>query len=132
MVAPAICRFDLQIVNVLDRLGVAQDVIVATPNVAAEEVAEFARTFANIQDDLRGPQDMPCIPERDGHSIDQWHRTIIIEADKLAHCLLCIDRSVKWLDGWQTFFCALLRDEFRIVALNSRRILEHDGSEVAC
>ncbi len=42
VLAPAVGALDLQVIHVLDRLRVAQDVVAAAPDVAAEEVAELA------------------------------------------------------------------------------------------
>ncbi len=53
MLPIAIGAFDLEEVHIFDRLGVAQDVVLATSDVTAKEISKPTATFTDIQHDLR-------------------------------------------------------------------------------
>ena len=48
----AISRFDLEVIDILNALRVAQDVVLATPDISAKEITKFSACFAHIQDYL--------------------------------------------------------------------------------
>ena len=57
--------FDLEIIHVLDGNRVAQQFIAAAPDVAGEQPAEFSAVFLNVQNHLRGTEDVSGVAERD-------------------------------------------------------------------
>ena len=90
MFSAAISALDLQIVHVLDWLRIAEDVVVAAPNIATEEITECPSFFLNIQDDLRRAKYVTGIAEGCLHTISDGKRAVIIQAYELAHRLFGI------------------------------------------
>src|SRR5207247_1634045 len=82
MLPPAISALDLQVVHVLDRLRVAEDVIVPAANVAAEEVAEGAAVFAHIENDLRSAEDVAGVAKSNGDAVRDGERAVVVKADE--------------------------------------------------
>ena len=118
--AATISRFNLQMIDILDPSRVAQNVIVAAANIAAEEIPESACAFTHIEYDLRRAEDVPGIPESYGKTVGNRHGPIVVEADKLPHGLLRVVCRIKRLDRWQAFFGALARNVFGIIGLDLR------------
>jgi hypothetical protein len=52
-IARAVGAFDLEEIHVFDRLRIAQDVVIAAANVAAEKIAEFFPVLADVENNLR-------------------------------------------------------------------------------
>ena len=131
MLARAVGALDLQVIHVLHRLRVAQDVVVAPPDVAAEEVAELAPVLADIQNHLRRPQDVPGVAEGDRDAVGDRKRAVVVDADKLPDRLVGVRGGVERLDRRQAVLGALLRDEGGVIALDFGRVLQHDAGQVA-
>ena len=131
MFAPAVCGFNLQIIHVLHRLRVAENLVVAAAHVAAEQIAEFPPALAHVQHDLRRTEDVSGVAERDGHAVQHRKRTVVIEGDKLFERLLGVGGGVKRFDGRQFLFRALFGDECGVILLDLRRIHQHDAGQVA-
>ena len=131
MLARAIGALDLQVIHVLHRLRVAQDVVVAAPDVAAEEIAELAPVLADVQHHLRRAQDVARVAEGDRDAVGHRERAVVVDADKLPDRLLGVGGGVKRLDRREALLGALLGDERGVIALDLGRILEHDAGEVA-
>ena len=61
VLAAAVGAFHLQIIHVLHRLRIAQDVIVAAADVAAEQITKLAPFSRDIEHHLRRAQDVAGI-----------------------------------------------------------------------
>ena len=131
MFARAVSALDLEIIHVFHGLRVAQNVVVAATDVAAEQVPEPAPVLADVQHHLRGAEDVAGVAEGDGHAIGDREGAVVVDADELADGFVGIAGGVKRLDGREAPFGALLGDEGGVVALNFSRVLEHDAGEVA-
>src|SRR5256885_1163011 len=66
----AVGAFDLQVVDLFNALRIAQNVIVAAANVAAEQEAVRAMSVANVEDDLRGAKDVTGIAKSNGDTVE--------------------------------------------------------------
>src|SRR5258708_36018805 len=95
MDAAAVGAFDWQIVQVLDRLRIAQDIVAAAPGGPAEEVAEFSLALADIEHHLGRAEDVPGIAEGDSDAVAHGHGPLIVDADELADGLLGVTRGVR-------------------------------------
>ena len=131
MLASAIGALDLQIIDIFHWLRVAQDVVIASANVAAEKITKLACVFANVQYHLGGAQDMACVAKGNRHAISNWKGTIIVDGNKLPDSFFGISGGVERLDRRQAVFGAFLGDKGRIVALDLGRVFEHDAGQVA-
>src|SRR5262245_7049398 len=118
MFAAAVSAFDLEKINVLDRLRIAKNVVMAAANVAAKKITEFFFFLANVENDLRGPENVADIAERHRHTVGDLNRTIVIQRDELADRLLGIGNVVKGFYRPKPLLGALLRNEFGVRALN--------------
>ena len=99
MHARAVGALHLEVIHVLHRLRVTQDVVVAAPNVAAKEIPELAPVLADVEDDLRRAQDVAGVTERDRDAVGHRERAVVVDADELADGLVGIRGGVKRLDG---------------------------------
>src|SRR2546429_1276170 len=81
----AVGALDLQVVHVLNALRIAQDVVVAAANVAAEQKAVRATGVANVEDDLRGAKDVPGIAKSNGDTVEDREGTIVVDGHELAN-----------------------------------------------
>ena len=129
--ARAVGALDLQVIHVLHRLRVAQNVVVAAADVAAEQIAKLAPVLANVEHHLRRAEDVAGVAERHRHAVRHRKRAVIVDADKLADGLVGILGGVKRFDRRQAMLGALLRDEGGVIALDLSRILQHDARQVA-
>src|SRR6187399_1825383 len=107
MVSPAVGRFDLKKIHVLNRLRVAQDVVVAAADIATEKVPEFASALLDVQNNLRSSENVPGIAKCNRDTIADQHRSVVVESNKLAHGFLGVDGTVERFDRRQALFCAL-------------------------
>src|SRR2546425_7305495 len=130
MFTVAVGAFDLEVVHVLNRLRVAQDVVLATADVAAEKKPVFAAGLANVEDDLSGAEDVTGVPERDRHTVDHREGAVVVEGYELAHGLFGVPGSVEWFDWRQACPGASFGDILRVGALNFGGVLQHDGGKV--
>jgi hypothetical protein len=131
MLATTVGALDLEIIHIIDRLRIAEDVVFAAADIAAEHVTEFPAVFPNIEDDLGGAENVSSIPKRDGHTVKHGKGAVVIDADKLTHGLFGIGWRVEGLNRRQAMLGTLFGDECGIVALNLRGIFQHDCREVA-
>ena len=131
MEAAAVGAFDLQEIDVFDGLRIAQDIIVAAADIAAENVPEFFTVLADIEDDLRRTKNMAHIAKGRRHAIGDLDRTIVIERDELTDGLFGVGDIVERFDRRQPQLGALARNELGVRALNFRRIFQHDRGEIA-
>src|SRR5258708_730633 len=99
--APAVGTLHLQIVHLLDRLWITQDVVVTPPDISAEKVAVFAPIFVNVEHHLRRAQDVPGISKGNRQPVGDWKRAVVIDGDELAHGPLRVCSRVKRLDRRQ-------------------------------
>src|SRR5206468_7830483 len=98
MLPVPIGAFDLEAVHILDRLRVAQNVVVASADVAAEKKAACAARFMNVEDHLGGAQDVTGIAEGYSDAVEHGKYAIIVDGNKLANGLLRVAGGVKRLD----------------------------------
>ncbi len=112
-------------------MRVAQDVVVAAPDVAAEEIAKLAPVLADVEDHLRRAQDVAGVAEGDRDAVGHRERAVVVDADELPDRLVGIRGGVERLDGREALLGALLGDERGVIALDFGRVLEHDAGEVA-
>src|SRR5579859_6624170 len=74
VLAVAVGAFNLQVIDLLYWLGVAQNVVPTTANVTTEQVTELAPVFPDIEYHLRGAQDVARVPERNVHAVPDQNR----------------------------------------------------------
>src|SRR4029077_5640005 len=111
MVAPTVRALDLKIIDIIDGLRIAEDVVFASANVAAEQITEFPSVFTYVQHDLRGAENVAGVPKSDRHTIKHREGAIVIDPNKLAHRLFSIRMRVKGFDRRQPMFRAFFRNE---------------------
>src|ERR1035437_545646 len=127
----AVRALHLEVIHILHRLRIAQDVVITAPNIAAEQKTELAPVLADIEDHLGRPQDMARVAESHRNAVGHRERPVVVDADKLTHHLVGVPGSVKRFDGRETSLGALLRYERGVVPLDLGGILEHDAGQVA-
>src|SRR5690349_9787298 len=95
MLARAVSAFHLEVIHRVDWLRIAQNVVLSTTDISAEQVTKPATAFTNVQHHLSRSKNVPCILERDRQSVRGWERTIIIARDKLTDGFFGIGRRVQ-------------------------------------
>src|SRR5262245_19416255 len=131
MFASAVSALDLQVIDIIHRLRIAQNVVMAASDITAEKVAKFAFTFSDIQHDLSRSQNVSGVAEGDYQSVRNENGPVVIERDELPDRFLGVGRRIERLDRWQTLLGAFLGNELGIVHLNLSRVFEHNGAQIA-
>src|SRR2546429_6386660 len=131
MFAIAVGAFDLEAIHIFHRRRVAQDVVVAAPEVAAEKATVVALRLAHVEDDLRGPENVSGIAESDGDTVQDREGTVVVDGHELADSFLRVFGGIERLDGWQTFLRSFFGDILGVGALDLGGIFEHDRGQVA-
>src|SRR6266513_817425 len=127
----AVGAFNLEVINLFDRFGVAENVVGAAPDVAAEQKAVQATGVANVEDNLRGAKDVPGITKSNGDTVDDRKGTVVVDGHKLANRPFSIRGGIKGLDRRLAFLRPFFGDKLGVGALNFGGIFEHDRGEVA-
>ena len=130
MLARTVRAFYLEVIHLVHRFGIAQDVVSAAAHVTAKQVTELASVFAHIQYHLRRAEDVTGIAKGHRQPVPGRKRPIVIDGDKLAHGFFGIGRAIERFDWRQAAFGALFGNERRVVALDLGRIFQHDAGQV--
>src|SRR5438034_9334804 len=121
----AVRAFDLQVVNLLNALRIAQDVVVTAADVAAEQKAVRATGVANVEDNLRGAKDVPGIAKSNGDTVEDREGTVVVDGHELANRPFSIPGRIKRLDRRLAFLRPLFGDKPGVAASHSRGLLQH-------
>lgn len=116
----AVSAFDLEEIDVMHSDRVAQNLVVAPPDIAAEQISESAIAFLDVEDDLRGAKDVPCVMERGCHPLHYWESPVVVESDELLECFVGVLDRVKRFDWRKPLFCAFFGNELRVSGLDMR------------
>ena len=108
VIAIAVGTLDQQQIDVLHRLRVAQDRVVATADVAAKQQPPLVAGLVDVEDHLCRAEDVAGIAEGQRHAVGHRDRSIVAQRDKLPHRALRVLRGIKRLDWWQPLFLVLL------------------------
>src|SRR6266513_3173974 len=127
----AVGAFNLEVINLFDRFGVAENVVGAAPDVAAEQKAVQATGVANVEDNLGGAKDVPGIAKSNGDTVDDREGTVVIDGHELANRPFSIRGGIKRLDRRLSFLRPYFGDKLGVGALNLGGIFEHNRGEVA-
>ena len=130
VLARAVRAFYLQVIHLVHRFGISQDVVSTAAHVTAKQVTEFASVFEHIQYHLRRAKDMTGIAKGHRQPIPGGEGPIVIDGDKLAHGFFSISRAIERFDGGQAAFGALFGQERRVVALDLGRIFQHHTGQI--
>src|SRR4051812_28621163 len=107
MFAAAVGAFDLEEIDVLDGLGIAENIVVAAAHVATEKVAKDFGAFPNVENDLGGTENVASVAKGCGEAVGDLDGAIVIEGDELANGFLRVNGAVKGFDGREAFAGAL-------------------------
>jgi hypothetical protein len=88
-------------------LRIAQNIIVATADVAAENVTEFFPILSDIENDLRRTENVADVAEGGRDAVRDLDGTVVVERDELADGLFGVGDIVERLDGRQAQLGAL-------------------------
>src|SRR5690348_11962914 len=87
MFARTIRAFYLQVIHLVHRLRISEDVVSSSAHITAKEVTELASVFSHIQNDLRRAEDMPGITKSYGQAVRSRKRPIVVDGHELSHRL---------------------------------------------
>ena len=130
MHARAVGALHLEVIHVFHRLRVAQDVVVAAPDVPAKEIPILAPVLTNVEYHLRRAQDVARVAEGHRDAIGHRKGAVVVDADKLTDRPVGIRGGIKRFDGRKAMLGALLRHERGVIPLDFRRVLQHDAGQV--
>lgn len=130
MESASVGAFDLEKIDILDGLGVAQDIIVATSDISTEQEAEGTVVFRYIEDDLGGAEDVTGIGESEADTVADGNGAVIVDGNELADSVFGFGGGIERLNRGKTLFGAFLGNEFGVMDLDIGGIFEHDTGEV--
>lgn len=130
VVAVAVSAFHHEVVHVMGDFGVAEDVVVAAPNVTAKDEARATAVFFEVEDDNGGTEDVAGVEEGKGNAGEDGGWGGVGEWGKLAEAGEGIGLCVEGLDGGERLFGAFFVDEDSVLFLDVRGVQEHVVTEV--
>ena len=120
-----------EVVHLRERLGVLENLLVVTSDVAREAQFDVATPLADIKINERRAEDMTCIVELHRHLALNVELFVVGDTDEAAHTGLSVLLVVDGLHRFEPLRLALLVEGDGILLLNAARVGQHDGTEVA-
>src|SRR5438445_6925447 len=117
VLAVAVSALDLQIIDAVHWLRIAQNVVIAPADIAAEEIAEATVFFSEIEHYLGGSENMSGIAKHDRHAVEHGKWAVIINRHELPDGFIGIGGGIERLNGRLAMFGALFRNKGGIIAL---------------
>ena len=108
MLARTIRAFYLQVVHLVHRLRISQDVVSSSAHITAKEVTELVSVFPHIQNNLGRAEDMPGITKSYSQAVRSRKRPIVVNGHELSHRLFRIGGTIEWFNRRQAPLGALL------------------------
>jgi hypothetical protein len=133
VLAAAVGAFHQQEIDIGHRHRIAQDLVVAAPDIAGEQEALLFPVIlvVDLQQNLRAAEDVAGIDEGDGNAIAHRQRAVIADGHELPQAAFGVLLAVERRDGFEAVALAVFVEPVDVALLDARGVRQHDLAEIA-